>query len=77
MNGSRFVELLDTHHTSYSRADVSLEDVLAETRRMSQSSTISERTASDKSLSPTSSSYSRPVEPIKIRVRRFSIMKKK
>ncbi|KAF2164853.1 hypothetical protein M409DRAFT_56223 [Zasmidium cellare ATCC 36951] len=83
MASSKFVEILDTSDTPYSRANVSLDDVLAETRNRSQSQTsLTSSSASDKSSSPTTSSptstfYGQPTQQIKTRLRGFSMKKNK
>ena len=71
MAPSKFVEILDTSDTPYSHADVSLDDVLKETRHRSSSANGS----SDKSLSRDSSPITR--EPVKTRLRGFSLKKSK
>lgn len=81
MASSKFVEILDTSDAPYSRANVSLDDVLAETRQRSQSQTsLTSSSASDKSTSPTRSSpnssfSSQPTQQIKTRLRGFSMKK--
>ncbi|KAI5362659.1 hypothetical protein Slin15195_G100370 [Septoria linicola] len=80
MAGSKFVEILDTTSTPYSRDNVSLEDVLAETRERSESQGSLTSTSSEKSgsTSPTTSSYNIiPTEPLKTRLRGFSIRNKR
>ncbi|KAK4494101.1 hypothetical protein PRZ48_014399 [Zasmidium cellare] len=83
MASSKFVEILDTSDTPYSRANVSLDDVLAETRNRSQSQTsLNSSNASDKSSSPTATSptstfYGQPTQQIKTRLRGFSMRKNK
>ncbi|KAK4618304.1 hypothetical protein CLAFUW4_12030 [Fulvia fulva] len=86
MTSSKFVEILDTSNAPYSQANVSLDDVLAETRRRSQSETsLNSSGASDRSTSPTSPSPSpsssfygqQPAQPVKTRLRGFSIRKNK
>lgn len=78
MAPSKFVEILDTIETPYSQANVSLEDVLAETRQRSDSST-SNRDSTDKSPSRErgSSATSAAQPQIKTRLRGFSIKKAK
>lgn len=50
MQGSKFVEIFDSHETPYSHKNVSLEDVLEETRARSASSSSA---SSSPSSSPT------------------------
>ncbi|KAF7197270.1 hypothetical protein HII31_01381 [Pseudocercospora fuligena] len=74
---SKFVEILDTDNTPYSRSNVSLADVLAETRQRSESQG-SLTSMSDKSSSPSSSVFNQPIQPvnaIKTRLRGFSLKK--
>jgi hypothetical protein len=71
--GSKFVEILDNDATPYSRDNVSLEDVLAETRQRSESQgSIS--SLSEKSPPPSPSSYS---IPLKMRLRQMSVRTKR
>lgn len=83
MAASKFVEILDTSDTPYSRANVSLDDVLAETRNRSQSQTsLTSSSTSSKSSSPTTSTptsafYTQPTQQIKTRLRGFSMKKSK
>ncbi|GIZ41783.1 hypothetical protein CKM354_000507700 [Cercospora kikuchii] len=80
MAGSKFTEILDTNTTPFSRDNVNLDDVLAETRQRSESRGSITSSSSDKSSSgssPTTSSYNLPMDPAKKGFRRFSIMNKK
>ncbi|KXS95291.1 hypothetical protein AC579_9895 [Pseudocercospora musae] len=73
---SKFVEILDIDNTPYSRSNVSLADVLAETRRRSESQD-SLASVSDKSSAPSSvfNQSIQPVNAIKTRLRGFSLKK--
>ncbi|KAF2216935.1 hypothetical protein CERZMDRAFT_93003 [Cercospora zeae-maydis SCOH1-5] len=80
MAGSKFTEILDTNAAPYSRDNVTLDDVLAETRQRSESRGSIASSSSDKSSSgssPTSSSYNFSMDPVKKGFRRFSIMNKR
>ncbi|KAM3424618.1 hypothetical protein BST61_g6608 [Cercospora zeina] len=80
MAASKFTEILDTNATPYSRDNVTLDDVLAETRQRSESRGSMASSSSDKSssgASPTASSYNLPMDPVKKGLRRFSIMNKR
>jgi hypothetical protein len=76
MASSKFVEILDTRDLPYSRENVSLEDVLAETRLRSQSNGSIDSNSSSKSTSPTTPTFHQPTNPFKSSLRRLSIMKK-
>jgi hypothetical protein len=75
MASSKFIEIMDVNDLPYSRENVSLEDVLAETRRRSQSTDSTNSSDSSKSTSPTSPIFS-PPKSVKTGLRRLSIMKK-
>ena len=74
MSSSKFVELLDTNVTPYSQDNVSLDDVLAETRRRSASGSSS---SSSSEKSPTRSPTSPNSHAVKTRLRGFSLRKSK
>ena len=82
MTSSKFVEILDNTETPYSRANVSLDDVLNDQTRHRSQSQASIGNNSERSSSPTSTTSSssnnfatQPIQQIKTRVRGFSLMK--
>ncbi|KAL9529221.1 hypothetical protein SMMN14_07128 [Sphaerulina musiva] len=77
MAASKFVEILDTKTTPYSRDNVSLDDVLAETRERSESQGSIASSTTEKSESASSPTSSTISEPIKARLRAFSIRNKR
>jgi len=74
MTSSKFVEILDTCETPYSHDNVSLEDILAETRERSASASSASSASSDKSSDTPTSSIT---QPVKTRRRGFSLRKAK
>jgi len=84
MTSSKFVEILDTTDAPYSHDNVSLQDVLAETRERSASaSSASSASSNNNSASDLSSSRERSPprpnnnQPVKTRLRGFSLRKNK
>ncbi|KAF2719111.1 hypothetical protein K431DRAFT_305412 [Polychaeton citri CBS 116435] len=77
MSGSKFVEILDAEAVPYNHGNVSLDDVLAETRQRSASSSSTSSTngasSPTSSRSPERSSSSSPIAPFKSRMRGLSL----
>ena len=74
MASSKFVEILDTNDLPYSHDNVSLDDVLGDSRHRS-SSTTSSSSSSEKS--PTREQSSTTSQPTKTRLRGFSLKRSK
>lgn len=76
MTSSKFVEILDSSNTPTAHANVSLEDILAETRQRSESSSSASTSGS---MSSAKSPVPSPVltQPAKTRLRAFSLRKSK
>jgi hypothetical protein len=72
MTSSKFVEILD-NRLPYSHDNVSLEDTLAETGQRSTSNSSESTPSPTRDRSPTSS----PSQPVKTRLRAFSLKKSK
>lgn len=82
MAASKFVEILDTSDAPYSHENVSLDDVLDETRARSESSSGESRssgsTSPERSTATTTTMKSHnPASTVKTRLRGFSMKKPK
>lgn len=81
MSSSKFVEILDTTDTPYSHANVSLDDVLNETRARSASSSSesgsSTNTSASQSRERSPTTTTNHVTNVKTRLRGLSLKKPK